>query len=78
MLTRLRRRCLNLYNRFTGKHEKAFNKLRDDYAGKCLEFEFRIIEAGERITSLTTALETIAKSSKTEAIRVIANQALTK
>lgn len=77
-MDRLKRKLKNLYNRHTGKHEQAFNKLRDDYRDKCLEFEFRIIEASERIASYRNTLETIAKSSKSEAIRILANQELDK
>lgn len=74
----MKRKIVNLYNRFTGKHEKAFNKLREDYTNKCLEFEFLIIEAQERATSFKTTLKVIADSSTEAAIKILANQELAK
>lgn len=75
-MARITKNINNIYNRFVGKHEKAFKKLKEDYTDMCLKFEFVIIEREEKVEQLKQCLEDVFNKTKSKEIKKTIMQTL--
>lgn len=73
-----KRKIRNLYKRYTGYHERAFDLIKKEYNEFCLQVEFKMLEAKERIDSYRVTLTTIAKTTNAKVCRDLAQKELDK
>lgn len=72
----MKRTFTRMYDRFTGKPERAFYKLRDDYAETCLKLEYQICEKEEEVSRLRQIFIEIDNTTEDSHIKELVEEAL--